>query len=224
MLVANEFVHLLMNQVEAGLRPLPWMIWNTVLALVPLYLAARLFRSDRQRLGIAWWLGVAAFVTFLPNAPYVLTDLIHLAGDGVAAGTAWRAAWVIFPMYAIFLMLGFSCYVVSLIWLTRFLHRRKWSRWKIRIVEVALHAVCAFGIFLGRFIRLNTWDLVVQPDNVLYTVLDAAQQRPTWLFTSAFFIATCVLYFFAKHATIAVVSYLRAGGFKNSPELVERYM
>ncbi len=57
-----------------------WMGWNLLLALVPLALALLLFRGRRERTAL-WWLGTAAFVAFLPNAPYVMTDVIHLFTD-----------------------------------------------------------------------------------------------------------------------------------------------
>src|SRR4029077_10976112 len=63
-----------------------WMGVNPVLALVPLGLAALLFRRSMNRSPL-WWLGVVAFVAFLPNAPYVLTDVIHLQGALRAATT-----------------------------------------------------------------------------------------------------------------------------------------
>jgi uncharacterized membrane protein len=50
------------------------------LALVPLGLALVVFRP-RARLRVAWWIGAGLFVAFLPNAPYVLTDLVHLGRD-----------------------------------------------------------------------------------------------------------------------------------------------
>src|SRR4051812_24343730 len=54
-----------------------WMVWNLALAAVPVFLAMALFRPGRRH-GVGWWLGTALFVLFLPNAPYVLTDVVHL--------------------------------------------------------------------------------------------------------------------------------------------------
>ena len=72
---------------------LNFMVWNTFLAIVPLVISLWLFRGqptpllggDRRRSpralprpSILWWIGFATFIAFLPNAPYVLTDIIHL--------------------------------------------------------------------------------------------------------------------------------------------------
>src|SRR6478736_5332776 len=51
-----------------------WMSWNLLLAAIPMLLAVLLFHRPRRH-SVLWWGGVAAFVLFLPNAPYVVTDL-----------------------------------------------------------------------------------------------------------------------------------------------------
>src|SRR5437764_9379148 len=64
-----------------------WMTANVVLAAVPFGLAVGLFARPRAKTW-SWWVGVAAFVAFLPNAPYVLTDVVHLKANlQHAAGT-----------------------------------------------------------------------------------------------------------------------------------------
>ena len=61
------------------------MLWNTVLAFVPFGLAIMLFRSGAFGPGHTctplWWITFAIWVAFLPNAPYVITDVVHLVQD-----------------------------------------------------------------------------------------------------------------------------------------------
>jgi uncharacterized membrane protein len=78
-------------EVVRAWSPVPFfMVWNSLLALVPLALALVVFRRG-ARTGTFWWrAGVAIFVVMLPNAPYVLTDVIHLvdaAPHGVSIAT-----------------------------------------------------------------------------------------------------------------------------------------
>ncbi len=54
-----------------------WMAWNLALALAPWMLSFYLFRPTR-RPGAAWVCGALAFVLLVPNAPYILTDVVHL--------------------------------------------------------------------------------------------------------------------------------------------------
>jgi uncharacterized membrane protein len=152
-----------------------WMGWNTILALVPLGLAHLLFgRTPRP----AWalWTGGAAFVVFLPNAPYVLTDLLHVPGEMAAAGNSpWLAA-ALLAQYALLITIGFAAYVLSLVRFERWLAGRGLSRGAILAVDLALHALCAVGIVLGRVFRFNSWDVLTDPGG-LAEVLRVPQPR-----------------------------------------------
>ncbi len=138
-----------------------WMSWNLLLALVPAVLAVAVFRF-RGRRGVAWWVGVAAFVLFLPNAPYVVTDLVHLPGDAGWVGSRGAVLVGVLPLYAAFVFVGLSAYVLALHEVDGFLHRIGRDRWRRR-VEVSAHVVCSIGIVLGRVGRLNSWDTVTDP-------------------------------------------------------------
>src|SRR5439155_22630333 len=63
-----------------------WMGFNLALAAVPLVLAVVLFRG-RGRRGPIWWAGVGVFAVFLPNAPYVMTDVVHFIYEVMTAPT-----------------------------------------------------------------------------------------------------------------------------------------
>src|SRR5262245_32830462 len=98
------------------------MAWNTMLAVIPFVLALTLFvpASRRPRTPF-WWIGLAAFVAFLPNAPYVLTDIIHLRGDAIRIRETEAHASLLYVEYAVFFVVGVACYVGALELLRRFL-------------------------------------------------------------------------------------------------------
>jgi uncharacterized membrane protein len=143
-----------------------WMGWNTFLALVPLVLARVLFgRRERPR----WLLvaGGAVFVAFLPNAPYVLTDALHLPRELAAArGDHWLAA-ALLGQYLCLFAVGFLAYVLSLVRLERWLADHGASPRAVLAVDLSLHGLCAVGIVLGRVFRFNSWDLVTDPGGLL---------------------------------------------------------
>ena len=141
-----------------------WMGWNAFLALVPLVLARILFgHRDRPR----WVLvtGGAVFVVFLPNAPYVLTDVLHLPHD-LSAADGWLAAGLL-GQYLCLFTIGFAAYVLSLVRLERWLADHGVSRRAVLLTDLSLHALCAVGIVLGRVFRFNSWDLVTNPGGLL---------------------------------------------------------
>ena len=140
--------------------PSRFLVWNLALAWIPM-LAALAFASVRRA---GWLIPIGAvWLAFLPNAPYLVTDLVHL-GDGVEM---WRhvlqygfAAWT-----------GVLLGIVSL----RLVHNRierhfgPLAGWATVVVSVGL---CAVGVVIGRFQRWNSWDLVTRPDAVVAQTLE----------------------------------------------------
>ncbi|RDI48383.1 DUF1361 domain-containing protein [Nocardia mexicana] len=161
------------NLVDLVRRDFFWMAWNTVLAWVPVLLALLVFRTRRGATDIprspVWWAGVALFVLFLPNAPYVVTDLVHLredihfVGDGPVVTT-------VLPLYAALIVSGFLAYYLALAEVGRFLDGVGLARWRVPVI-LGLHLLCAIGIFLGRWTRLNSWEPVVQPRDTVDRIL-----------------------------------------------------
>jgi uncharacterized membrane protein len=142
-----------------------WMAWNLVLALVPLALAAVLFRRNVRRSPL-WWLGVVAFIAFLPNAPYVLTDVIHLFDDIRGTRSDLELLGLHLPIYLLFFAAGFGSYVAALE-LTRRYTRAELPAVRWLYLELALHGLCAAGIYLGRVLRLNSWEILTRPRSVI---------------------------------------------------------
>lgn len=145
-----------------------WMAWNLLLAFVPVLLAFALFRPRVERTA-AWWFGVVVWVLFLPNAPYVITDVVHLFDDIRGARSDLQVLGEFIPLYLALFSLGFGCYVVALDRAWRYVRavapNRRW--WPI---ETGLHLACAVGIYLGRVVRLNSWQVFTRPRSVLASV------------------------------------------------------
>lgn len=140
--------------------PTRFLIWNLFLAWIPVFFAAGFAVVHRRMwllpLGLGW-------LVFLPNSPYLVTDLAHLA-EGFEL---WRhvlqygfAAWT-----------GIILGVVSM----RLVHERierdfgRIAGWTTVIISVGL---CAIGVVIGRFQRWNSWDLVARPDAVVAATLE----------------------------------------------------
>ncbi|MEB3175453.1 MAG: DUF1361 domain-containing protein, partial [Cyanobacteriota bacterium] len=90
------------------------IVWNTFLALIPLALSFWLFRRARRR-SPSWWLLLAVFIAFLPNAPYILTDIIHYVKMMRRPFPESVLIFAVTPQFFLYLLAGFQCYVLSLI-------------------------------------------------------------------------------------------------------------
>ena len=92
-----------------------WILWNLFLAFIPLVLSFWLFRRRTNDRTVWWWLGWLVFIAFLPNAPYLLTDIIHLIRGTRAGYATWIIALVFIPLHIAAIISGFEAYVISLI-------------------------------------------------------------------------------------------------------------
>src|SRR5579883_529247 len=180
---------------------LGWMSWNLFLAFIPLALSIWLFRTGRKR-SLLWWVGFLVFYAFLPNAPYLLTDVIHLIQDIRTIQSVWIITLILIPVYLFVILAGVEAYVISLINLGHYLHRIGKSQW-IVWVELITHALSAVGIYWGRFLRFNSWDFVTQPDALLTKgVYELMGKQPIVIMAVTFAILTC-LYWIMKRISLA---------------------
>ena len=124
-------------------------------------------RSGQQNSrSIFWWIGLLLFISFLPNAPYILTDIIHFYDAVRSIRSAWGITLVIVPIYIIFIGIGWFSYVFSLLNVGKYLARNYLDRY-VNIAELSLHLLCAIGIYIGRFLRFNSWSLITAPRDFL---------------------------------------------------------
>jgi uncharacterized membrane protein len=186
-----------------------WMAWNLFLAFIPLALSVWLFRRTSQSRCILWWVGFLVFIAFLPNAPYLLTDIIHLIHAIRTNYSVWIITLVLIPQHLLAILAGFEAYIVSLINLGYYLHRqgaRKFIIW----AELMTHALSAVGIYLGRFKRFNSWDLVTQPNDLLETVIDDLTSKRPVLVIAITFVVLTVLYWLMKQVTLGLMLKMRS--------------
>jgi uncharacterized membrane protein len=172
------------------------MIWNLFLAWVPFVVALVVY--DRHRRGGSGWalaLPGLAWLLFLPNAPYLVTDFFLLRWIGGAP--VWFDVVLLTAFAWNGLLLGFaSLYLVHSVVRERL---GRASGWLVVLVAIALSS---FGIYLGRFLRWNSWDFFVQPTAILADVWSrlsdpATSVKPvavTVLFTGFLTLAYLALY------------------------------
>ena len=141
------------------------IIWNLFLAFIPLTLSFYLFRLSATR-NLFWWASLLVFVAFLPNAPYILTDSIHIIELGQNY-PSWAIILILIPQYVLFITVGFEAYVVSLTKLDNYLVDLIAKKYSIFVRAIA-HGLCGIGIYIGRFERFNSWDLVTEPKKVIF--------------------------------------------------------
>jgi len=180
------------------------LMWLVVVGVVALGVSIWLFKRSYTSKVWLWWLGLAVFIAFLPNAPYVLTDIIHLI-RGTSSGDIATCviALVFIPIHLAAILLGFEAYVISLLNVNFYLKQRHLHK-LVLPSELALHALCALGIYLGRFIRLNSWDFVVSPTSVLVNTLNTLTEKRPFAVVVVTFVILTTLYWIMKQITLGL--------------------
>jgi len=135
--------------------------WNLFLAWIPLVAAVAVYDRARRGTKLLHLLPLAAiWLAFLPNAPYLLTDFVHLGSRSDAP--LWFDI-VLFGSYAwTGMLLGF----LSIFAMQAVVRRAYGSLWSWVLVGASL-AASSFGIYLGRSLGWNSWALATQPGALL---------------------------------------------------------
>jgi uncharacterized membrane protein len=137
------------------------LAWNLFLAWVPLIFA--LLAADQCQHGrtnkwrLAGWAG--AWLLFFPNAPYIFTDLTHLPGRYYAH------YWVDLVLILLCAFTGLVLGFLSL-YLMQSLVRRAFGSPASWCFIALVAALSGFGVYLGRFLRFNSWDVVMKPKDL----------------------------------------------------------
>ena len=200
----TEVIELIARVIQVLQINIRWMTWNLFLAFIPLVLSIWLFRRPKRSRSWVWWLGFAVFYAFLPNAPYLLTDVIHLIDDIRTIQSVWIITLVLIPVYLVVILAGFEAYVISLINMGYYLHRIGKSQW-ILGMELITHALSAIGVYWGRFLRFNSWDFVTQPDAVITQGIEEILGKQPLVIIGISFVVLTALHWLMKRITLGFV-------------------
>jgi len=140
-----------------------FLVWNLALAWIPLVLAVLLAAAySQRRSAVELIVLAAAWLVFLPNAPYVLTDFIHLGSEHRQFDAILLASFAFTS-----LALGFSSLLLVQLVVTRAAGAA--IGWLVALSSLLAASV---GIYLGRIVRLNSWDVVQRPALLAQIVRD----------------------------------------------------
>lgn len=186
-----------------------YLLWNLFLAWLPLLFAYILVRLIRRS---SWssWPAISmtlAWLVFLPNSFYMVSDLIHLQD--------MPRTYILFDslMFSLFVITGLLLGYSSL-YMVQAQLRRRLSMLQTAAVVSLLLLLCSFAIYLGRELRWNSWDVLVNPAGILFDVserfIDPLGHSSAFTVTAMFFVFLSSLYW----ALFAMLYTLRGGSDK----------
>jgi uncharacterized membrane protein len=144
-----------------------YLLWNLFLAWLPLAVTVLLLRSLRTHLWSSWQsLGLTfIWLVLLPNSFYMISDFVHIQ-DVMRNNLLYDVV-----MFTSFIftaaLLGFS----SLYMIHTELRKRVSLRNSSTLIGIIVF-LCSFAIYLGRDLRWNSWDVLLNPAGILFDVSD----------------------------------------------------
>ena len=175
------------------------LVWNLFLAWIPFMLAYFAHLVSWRRSTLYFIIPVIAFLwlIFYPNAPYMLTDLQDLARRSFDAPLWYDVIIVVWASWTGMLLGVISLYLMQDIIIRTFGRVPGW------VFVFVISALSSFGIYIGRFVRLNSWDILQNPTEVgqeiLGVVIDPSMRLAafTILYTTFFLFVFLLLYSFS---------------------------
>lgn len=177
------------------------LVWNLFLAWIPFVLANILYVLSWRRGWIYFAIPFFALVwlIFFPNAPYILTDFQHLS-----QGATIVPLWYDVILLVWFSWTGMLLGIVSLTLMQEIINREFNSvfGW---VFVIGVAALSSIGVYIGRFLRLNSWDIFQNPTKAASNLWDWLADPTLRTFG---FIGLYTLFFIFVYLTIYLFGHL----------------
>ena len=171
---------------------LSWMLFNTCLALIPVILIQIAIQTNQTFLKT---LLLVIWFIFLPNTIYLLLDVVHFPKGMYIASGVYQL--VIFSMYLGLFITGFITFFYAIHPFDRFyLRKNKWQRF---LTLFCLNVFIGLGLVLGRFLRLNSWDLFFHPGVAIQSIMDIFMSKSLLTLSFFFGILSMLIYLIELH-------------------------
>jgi uncharacterized membrane protein len=162
-------------------RTFLFLNWNLFLAFLPWALTSlALIKPNIHKAIITIFLLLGTWLLFFPNAPYILTDLFHLRNSYS------MPVWFDLILILSFAWTGLLFGLLSLFDIEEILNTSI-KPFYVKIVSIGLLFLGSFGIYMGRFLRWNSWDIITEPFSLIYdiknSIINPFSHLKVWGFT-----------------------------------------
>lgn len=168
-----------------------FLLWNIFLAWIPLWVSTYIYRvhDHRRDRPIRFWAAGFVWLIFYPNAPYIATDVVHI--DWIYDGNVSRWFDIILLLSCAWtgVLLGFVSLYTMRKWVVE-----TYGRAAGNILALAVIALSSFGVFIGRFLRWNSWDVIVAPHRLLGDLKSIATEPYPFFFSLLFGVFLFMVY------------------------------
>ena len=160
------FIFSMFRLAITGTNVFLFLNWNLFLAFIPWLLTSIVVVKFKTKINKVVLTGLLlAWLLFFPNAPYILTDLFHLRLKSS------MPIWFDLVLILSFAWTGLLFGLLSLMDIENILSKLISKVW-VRLFVFLLLFVGSFGIYVGRYLRWNSWDIITEPFNLYYDISD----------------------------------------------------
>jgi uncharacterized membrane protein len=156
-----------------------FLIWNLFLAYIPYFISSTIKKRMQKLSKFKLIMVLFIWLLFLPNAPYIITDFIHLQHS--KGNIVWLDIFILFTFSSTGLLLA----ILSLSDVYKII-KQKWNLQYANYFSISATFLCGFGIYLGRFLRFNSWDVFTSPLTILKKSVLSINDPKTWFITFSF--------------------------------------
>jgi uncharacterized membrane protein len=165
-----------------------YFVWNLFLAAIPFVISLYMCNQP-QKINITTSLLLIAWLLFLPNAPYIITDYVHLNPSTT------HLYWFSLILFFSFALNGLLYGIFSILFLRQHFFERL-SPLHSSVMLAAISLLCGYGVYIGRFLRWNSWSVITKPLALLQECAQYLFHPSLALHTWAFLLVFAVLVFF----------------------------
>jgi uncharacterized membrane protein len=172
-----------------------FLVWNTFLGIIPLLISSYIHFTGELLSKTKLVMLLLIWLVFLPNSFYIITDVVHLPKS--SKHLFWLDATIILScaitgFYAGFISINQISQVVQL------KYAIKIQQWHLLLIAI----LSGFGIYIGRILRFNSWDIILQPSYFIKTLFQQIIDLKPVLFSIHFgLFIYLTLYCFKKITT-----------------------
>ena len=175
-----------------------FLVWNLFLAFIPYFFISYLkTQISLQKSKIKVLILLFIWLLFLPNSFYLLTDLIHLSQSG------GHLFWFDLVVYSSYALIGFSIGIISLIEFEKIMENYA-PPIIIKLMIPGICFLCGIGIYLGRILRYNSWDILSNPIELIQDILTSLLSVNAMLFS--FFFGVYIYLFYSLKKIYSIIN------------------
>lgn len=176
--------------------------WNLFLAFIPYWLTGSLSKTNEvSNFPIILYTRILVWLLFVPNSFYVITDLFHLSE--YTAAPQWFDLIMVFSFAWNGLLFGLISIRRVEVWISN------WKGKPVSVLAVLLVIwLSALGIYIGRYLRFNSWDVITDPFRLFTEIIDLGihplQNGFAWGMTACYAAFMILVYFTLRKLAVAL--------------------